>query len=178
MATLLETPTLEALRAALPESAKDTRLNMQSVLEAGSLSPAQKWGVALACALAARNPRLTAALRAEAQGQVDANVLDDAEAAATLMAMNNVYYRFRHMIGKPAYAQKPARLRMNRIAQPRASKADFELMCLAVSALNGCELCVRSHETAVLEGGLSEEHVHDAVRIAAVVQATAVALEI
>jgi alkyl hydroperoxide reductase subunit D len=82
------------------------------------------------------------------------------------------------MIGKPAYAQKPARLRMNRIAQPRTNKVDFELMCLAVSALNGCEACVRSHEAAVLEGGLGEEHVHDAVRVAAVVQAAAVASEI
>lgn len=178
MTTVTERLSLEALRAALPESAKDTRLNLQSVLETGSLSPAQKWGIALASALAARNPRLTAVVRAEAQGQVDASVLDDAEAAATLMAMNNVYYRFRHMVGKPAYSQKPARLRMNRIAQPRTNKADFELICLAVSALNGCEMCVRSHEAAVLEGGLGEEQVHDAVRIAAVVQAAAVALEI
>jgi alkyl hydroperoxide reductase subunit D len=178
MSTLVATPSLETLRAAWPESAKDTRLNIQSVLDAGSLSPAQKWGIALASALAARNPRLVAALRAEAQAHVEPAVLDDAEAAATLMAMNNVYYRFRHMIGKPAYAQKPARLRMNRIAQPRTNKVDFELMCLAVSALNGCEACVRSHEAAVLEGGLGEEHVHDAVRVAAVVQAAAVASEI
>jgi alkyl hydroperoxide reductase subunit D len=94
------------------------------------------------------------------------------------MAMNNVYYRFRHMVGKPAYSQKPARLRMQRIAQPLTSKVDFELFCLAVSAVNGCEACVKSHEQVVIEGGLGEEHVHDAVRIAAVVNAAAVALEI
>jgi lipoyl-dependent peroxiredoxin subunit D len=66
---------------------------------------------------------------------------------------------------------------MNRIAKPVTSKADFELLCLAVSALNGCEACIQAHERAVLEGGLTEDHVHDAVRIAAVVNAAAVALE-
>jgi alkyl hydroperoxide reductase subunit D len=93
------------------------------------------------------------------------------------MAMNNVYYRFRHMVGKPAYQQKPARLRMNRLTQLLGGKADFELACLAVSAINGCEACVRAHEKAVLEAGLSEEHVHDAVRVAATVNAAATALQ-
>jgi alkyl hydroperoxide reductase subunit D len=93
------------------------------------------------------------------------------------MAMNNVYYRFRHMIGKPSYGTMPARLRMNRLAQPVTSKVDFELFSLAVSAINGCEMCLQAHERAVLEGGLDETHVHDAVRIAATIQASAVALE-
>ncbi len=168
---------LEALRASLPDAAKDVRLNLQSVLESGSLTPAQKWGVALACAVASRQPRLREAVRRAAAAVVDEAVLDDARAAAALMAMNNVYYRFRHIVGKPAYAQKPARLRMQRIAQPRTNKLDFELMCLAVSAVNGCEACVRSHEAVVIEGGLTEDQVHDAVRVAAVVHAAAVALE-
>jgi lipoyl-dependent peroxiredoxin subunit D len=107
-----------------------------------------------------------------------ADVVEDAKAAAALMAMNNVFYRFRHMIGKPSYDAKPARLRMQRIAKPATNKADFELFCLAVSAINGCEMCIRSHEAAVIEGGLSEDHVFDAVRIAAVVHAAAVALEL
>jgi alkyl hydroperoxide reductase subunit D len=66
---------------------------------------------------------------------------------------------------------------MNRIAQPATNKVDFELFCLAVSAINACEACIRSHEAAVLAGGLTEDHVHDAVRIAATLQATAVGLE-
>jgi alkyl hydroperoxide reductase subunit D len=168
---------LEAVRAELPEAAKDVRLNLQSVLEATSLSPAQRWEVAIASAIAARSPRLRDALVAEAMGEVDAGVIEDARAAAALMAMNNVYYRFRHMVGKPAYQQKPARLRMNRLTQLLGGKADFELACLAVSAINGCEACVRAHEKAVLEAGLSEEHVHDAVRVAATVNAAATALQ-
>jgi lipoyl-dependent peroxiredoxin subunit D len=169
---------VEEARNALPEAARDIRLNLQSVLEGGVLSDAQKWGVAAACAIAARNPRLRDAVLQNALGEAGDAVVEDAKAAAVLMGMNNVYYRFRHMIGKPAYAQKPARLRMQRIAQPLTNKVDFELFCLAVSAINGCEACVRSHEQVVVEGGLGEEHVHDAVRIAAVVSAAAVALEI
>ncbi len=169
---------VEEVRATLPDAAKDIRLNLQSVLESGALNDAQKWGVALACAIAARNPRLRDAVLQDALAKAGDAVVEDAKASAVLMAMNNVYYRFRHMVGKPAYSQKPARLRMQRIAQPLTNKVDFELFCLAVSAINGCEACVRAHEQVVIEGGLSEEQVHDAVRIAAVVNAAAVALEV
>jgi alkyl hydroperoxide reductase subunit D len=114
---------------------------------------------------------------ADAHAVVDAGGVVDPLAAASVMAMNNVYYRFRHMIGKPVYAQKPARLRMNRLARPATSKADLELFSLAASAINGCEVCVQAHERAVLEGGLTEDNIHDAVRIAATVHAAAVAAE-
>jgi alkyl hydroperoxide reductase subunit D len=168
---------LEALRARLPEAAKDIKLNLGAVLQGGALNDAQRWGVAAAAALAARNPELRDAVLADAGAAVGGAVVEDARAAAVLMAMNNVYYRFRHQIGKPAYGQKPARLRMNRLAQPATNKADLELFSLAVSAINGCEACVRAHEEAVLGGGLTEDHVHEAVRIAAIVHAAAVALE-
>jgi alkyl hydroperoxide reductase subunit D len=169
---------VQELRDALPEPARDIRLNLQSVLDGGSLSAAQRWGVAIASAVASRNPRLRDAIVADARAAADAAVIDDAFAAAALMGMNNVYYRFRHMIAKESYERMPARLRMQRIAKPATNKADFELFCLAVSAINGCEMCIRSHEQAVLAGGLSEEQVHDAVRIAAVIHGSAVALEL
>jgi alkyl hydroperoxide reductase subunit D len=169
---------VEELRNSIPEAARDIRLNLQSVLQPGSLSPAQRWGVAIASAVAARNAVLRDAILADARNEVGGDVIDDALAAAALMAMNNVYYRFRHLVGKETYSQMPARLRMQRIARPATSKADFELFCLAVSAINACEACIRSHEAVVREGGLSEDQVHDAVRIASVVNAAAVALEL
>jgi lipoyl-dependent peroxiredoxin subunit D len=168
---------LEALRQRLPEAAKDIKLNLQSVLQDGSLSPAQRYGVAIASAIAARSPELCAALMAEAPAEAGAAVVEDAKAAAAVMAMNNVYYRFRHMVGKPSYGEKPARLRMNRLVQPASSKLDFELFALAVSAINGCENCIRAHEQAVVAGGMTEDQVNDAVRIAATVHAAAVSLE-
>jgi alkyl hydroperoxide reductase subunit D len=168
---------VEALRNTLPEAAKDVKLNLQAVLQPSSLSPAQRWGVAIASAIAARHAGLREALIADARAEVGEEVVEDARAAAVLMAMNNVYYRFRHMVGKPSYAEKPARLRMNRLVKPLTPKVDFELVCLAVSAINGCEMCVQSHEKVVIEGGLSEDQVNDAVRIAATIHAAAVALE-
>lgn len=168
---------LEALREKLPDHAKDLKLNLQAVLGDGPLSPAQRWGTAVACAIAARNPELREALLEAAAQNTDAAVIEDARAAAALMGMNNVYYRFRHMIGKETYTTRPARLRMTRIAKPAADKLDFELMCLAVSSINGCEACVRSHEQVVIDGGMTEDQVHDAVRIAATLHGVAVALE-
>jgi alkyl hydroperoxide reductase subunit D len=169
---------LEQLREQLPDAARDIKINLGNVLQPGQLSAAQTWGVALACAYAARNEALTKAVLADAKaaGVGDA-VLEDAKAAAILMGMNNVYYRFRHLIGKEEYSQLPARLRMLRLKQVATNQVDFELFCLAVSAINSCESCLTSHEHVVLEGGLSMEQVHDAVRIAAVVHAAAVALE-
>jgi lipoyl-dependent peroxiredoxin subunit D len=168
---------LDALRDALPEAARDLRLNLSSILESSSLSEAQRWGVAAASALVSGNARLREMIVADAKAAVGADVLDDAVAAAALMGMNNVYYRFRHVVGKASYATKPARLRMNRLGAPKTNKADLELFCLAVSAINNCEMCVRSHEEAVLKAGLNEEQVHDAVRLAATVHGVAAALD-
>ena len=168
---------LESLRNAIPDAAKDLRLNLGSVLQTESLTREQIWGTAVACAIASRNPQLRQATLEDALIHVAPEVVEDAKAAAALMGMNNVYYRFRHLIGRDEYTQKPARLRMQRFAQVLTSKTDFELFCLAVSAINGCESCVRSHERVVIEGGLTEDQVNDAVRIAATFHGVAVALE-
>ena len=169
---------LDQLREQLPDAARDIKINLTNVLQPGSLDAAQTWGVALSSAFAARNEKLTRALLADAKtAGIAEPVLEDAKAAAILMGMNNVYYRFKHLIGKEEYGQLPARLRMMRLKQPATNQLDFELFCLAVSAVNNCQTCVQSHEHVVLEGGMKIEQVHDAVRIASVINAAAVALE-
>ncbi len=169
---------LDQLRESLPTVARDVKINLGNVLTPGTLNAAQVWGVAIACAYTTRNKPLIAALVADAK-QADAGtpVLEDAQAAAILMGMNNVFYRFRHIVGNDEYSEKPARLRMQRINQPATNKADFELFCLAVSAIGNCQTCIRSHEHTVVEHGLTSDHINDAVRIAAVIQATAIALD-
>lgn len=170
---------IDTLTASFPDSTKDIRLNLTAVLQPAALTPAQRWGVALASAYAARNAEVVAAISAAAEiellADIDA-VIADAQAAAALMAMNNVYYRFRHFMAG-AYDSLPPRLRMNRLAAPSTDKASFELICLAVSAINGCEMCARAHNQAVQHAGLGNEHMHEAVRIAAVVHAAAVTRE-
>ncbi len=169
----------ELLRARLPDECKDVRLNVSAVLGGeSSLTAEQRWGTAMACAIASRNAELVRAIEQDALLVVDTKVIEDARAAAALMAMNNVYYRFRHMVGEPAYAAKRPGLRMNRLGQPATNKLDFELFSLAVSAINACESCVQAHEKTVRGGGISDDQVHDAVRIAAVVHSLAVSLEI
>jgi alkyl hydroperoxide reductase subunit D len=94
------------------------------------------------------------------------------------MAMNNVYYRFLHLVENEEYGKLPAKLRMNAIASHGISRADFELWCLAVSAINGCGMCIESHERAVRKDGMTAEQVQAAVRIAAVVNAVAAVLDV
>jgi alkyl hydroperoxide reductase subunit D len=168
---------VKLLASSIPDAGKDIRLNLQSVLGDGSLNAEQRLGIALACAHVARNRDLLEALLRDAT-DLDPAWTEDAKAAAALMAMNNVFYRFRHMIGKESYSALPARLRMQRLAQPQTSKLDFELMCIAVSAIHGCEMCVRSHEHSLIQLGASEAQVFDAVRIASVVFAASVALNL
>jgi lipoyl-dependent peroxiredoxin subunit D len=89
------------------------------------------------------------------------------------MGMNNVYYRFLHLTANEKYRTIPARLRMNVLRTHGVEAADFELWCLAVSAVNNCQACVVSHEQVVREKGISEEGVLAAVRVAAVIHALA-----
>ena len=174
-------PALDALRETFSEEFKDTKLNLAIVLAGENLSDAQAWGVALAAARFLRTPRLALALEADMNaglGDAAAAVISDATAAAGLMAMNTVYYRFRHMIGKETYSSRPPRLRMQRIAKPATTAVDFELMSLACAALAGCEFCLQNHEAKIVAEGTSEEACHDAVRIAAVVAAATCGLDL
>ncbi|HET6632926.1 MAG TPA: carboxymuconolactone decarboxylase family protein [Rhodanobacteraceae bacterium] len=172
--------TLAELRGRLPDYAKDLRLNMESVLsEAGApgLSPTQVAVVALASAIASRHAPLTEAIAAEAGKYADADALDGARAAAAIMGMNNIYYRFLHLVGDEEYSSLRAGLRMNVIGKPPGDKLDFELASLAVSAINGCGSCVASHEKTLRKHGVGAQAVQSAARIASVIHAAAVALE-
>jgi alkyl hydroperoxide reductase subunit D len=171
---------LNELKAAIPDYAKDLRLNLDSVLsESGApgLVPRQIGLIALASAIAARHEPLTAAIATEAAKSATAQELGGARTAAALMAMNNIYYRFTHLVGDEEYATQRAGLRMNAMANPGCDKIDFELCSLAVSAINGCGKCMDSHEQTLRKHGLAAQAIQSAVRIAAVVHAVAVTLE-
>ncbi|KAA2214468.1 carboxymuconolactone decarboxylase family protein [Teichococcus oryzae] len=167
---------LEALRNRLPDYARDLKLNLGSLSTEPVLTEQQLAGTFVASALASRNAEVSKALVAEFGPKLSAEALTAAKAAAAIMGMNNVYYRFVHLVGGD-YGNMPARLRMNIIGKPGVEKADFELWSLAVSAVNGCGMCMESHEKVVLHGGLSKEAVQAAVRIAAVVHAVAAVLD-
>jgi alkyl hydroperoxide reductase subunit D len=167
---------LEALRARLPDYAKDQRLNLGSLAAETILNEQQRAGCFIVSALASRNAGVTRAILAEFGPKLTPEALEAAKGAASIMGMNNVYYRFTHLVGGD-YPNLPAKLRMNIMAKPGVAKADFELWSLAVSAVNGCGMCMESHVQAVLQHGLGKEQVQAAVRIAAVVHAVAVTLD-
>jgi alkyl hydroperoxide reductase subunit D len=168
--------TIEALKTRLPEYAKDLKLNLGSLATDPTLTVQQRAGTFIASALASRNPEVTRAIVAEFAPQLSPEALNAAKAAAAIMGMNNVYYRFTHLVGGD-YPALPARLRMNILARPGVEKVDFELWSLAVSAINGCGMCMESHEKIVRHGGLTTEQVQCAVRMASVVHAVAATLD-
>jgi len=171
---------LTKLKDLIPDHAKDLKLNLSVVLSpegAPGLSQAQILSIALASSIAARNPALQSEIEASAAATLDTAQITAARAAASIMGMNNVYYRFVHLVDNDEYAKLPAKLRMNVIGNPGVAKTDFELYSLAVSAINGCGACMAAHEKVVRKAGLSAEAVQSAVRIAAVMHGIAVALE-
>jgi len=168
---------IDELRAALPEAAKDLKLNLQAVLRPENLTAPQVWGTAIACAMFLKDAELTDAVLADARadGATD-ELIDDARAAAAIMGMTGTFYRFRHLVEKASYAQVPARLRMTRIAKPKTDKATLELMSMGCAVLAGCGMCIQSHEASLLKHGMSEAQVNDVVRIAAVLSGVSIAL--
>jgi alkyl hydroperoxide reductase subunit D len=168
---------LEKLTESVPEYAKDLKLNLGSVLRQAELTEQQTWGTAVACAIAARNPRVLASMLFEAGKRLSPEALFASKAAAALMGMNNIFYRFRHLSGNDKYETMPARLRMQAIRTHGGDPVEFELWCLAVSAINGCGVCVASHERVLREKGVTEETVLAAVRIASVIHALAAVMD-
>lgn len=168
---------VDALRARMPDYAKDIRLNLSNIFQSTALTETQVWGTALASALATRNAEVIAAIAEDAATKLTPEQQNAAKAAAAIMAMNNIYYRSIHLLSNKEYSKLPARLRMNIIGNPGADKLDFELWSLAVSAINGCGMCLDSHEREVLSKGASKEGVQDALRIAAVIHAAAAVID-
>lgn len=166
---------IDALKSQIPDYAKDIKLNLSSLANEEILNTQQLWGTFLSTALATGNAEVIRQIEEEALDNLSAEAVDAAKAAASIMAMNNVYYKFTGMMKD--YQTLPAKLRMNVIGNPGVDKIDFELWSLAVSAINGCQFCVQSHEKMLRDGGLSSEQVQAAVRIASVVKAVAATLD-
>lgn len=172
---------LQTLKESIKDYAKDVRLNIDGVLSeegAPGLNEKQITVVALACAYSTRNSSLIKEMETASIPVLDDAYLVAARSAATIMAMNNVYYRFVHLSEDDEFSKMPAKLRMNVIGKPGIEKADFELMSLAVSAIAGCGKCITAHINELRKVGLSNEAIQSSVRIASVINATAQALVI
>ncbi|HEY8400298.1 MAG TPA: carboxymuconolactone decarboxylase family protein [Cytophagaceae bacterium] len=164
------TPALEKLLESNSKYLKDLRINLKNVLTSEYLSEKETALIALAVAVNNQNKPLESSfsnLAKEKGATVDE--IGETVACASLLSSNNIFYRFRHFVGKEKYNTLPARIKMSIMVNPILGKEFFELTSLAVSAVNGCEACVAAHEQSVLQHGSSEERVLDAIRLAAIV---------
>lgn len=162
--------TLQNLGTAESKYLRDLKLNVKTVLTSEYLSPKETHLLAIAVTTNNNKEILTNSFVAKVKehGATEAEIAD-AQACASLLAANNVLYRFRHFVEKETYNNAPARMRMNIMMNPVLGKEFFELVSLAVSAVNGCEMCVKSHEQSVLGHGGTEQRIWDSIRIASII---------
>ncbi|KZS75809.1 alkyl hydroperoxide reductase [Mycobacterium kansasii] len=166
---------VENLKSALPEFAKDLKLNLGSITRSTVLNQEPLWGTLLASAAATRNTQVLAEIGAEAADNLSETAYQAALAAASVMGMNNVFYRARGFLDGQYDDLRPG-LRMNVIGNPGVAKANFELWCFAVSSINGCAHCVVAHEHTLREAGVGREAVLEALKAAAIVSGVAQAV--
>ncbi len=163
---------IEALRAQLPDYAKDIGTNLGALAGETVLSDQARWGCFVASACAVGEPETLKAITIAAhEANISSEAFTAAKTAAAMMAMTNVYFRAVHLMKAPEYGALASRLRMNRLTHSGVAAVDYELWCLAVSAINGCGACLESHETELRKRGVAPVQVQAALRIAAVVHA-------
>jgi len=169
---------LEKLATADSRYLKDLKLNIGAVLKSTNLSKKEAFLLALSVAVNEKCEVLIASFEALArlESATDTEIAE-IHACTSLMNTNNIFYRFRHYLPQNQYYNNtPAGLRMSIMMSPVNGKEFFELVSLVVSALNGCELCVTSHEASVKQHGASEARIYDAVRLGAVIKSLVVLL--
>ena len=171
------TDALELLEKGESRYVRDLKLNFTSTLTSEHLSAKECALLGLSTAANNNNKPLTQYYtRYAAEQGADAAEIAEAVGCASLLASNNIFYRFRHFTQKEKYTQIPARIRMQLMMKPVTGKEFFELMSLAISAVNGCEMCVNAHEDSLIKLGTTEERIFDAVRIASLVTSAGVVI--
>lgn len=160
---------IDNIKEIIPEYAKDLKLNLGSLVNEQALTEQQLWGCFLSCAYACNNEKVIKEISKVAKDKLSDEAFNASKSAFAIMSMNNIYYRFVHLSSNSEYMTMPAKLRMNVIANPGVDKVDFELWALAVSSINGCGMCIDSHEKQLSGHGITKEQIQTAIRIAAVI---------
>ena len=173
--------TIANIKSKIGDFSKDARINFPKIFtEDGSkdLSLTQIFSIALSIGYSLRNKDLVASIKEDGAEHLDDAHITAAKSAASIMAMNNVYYRFIHLVGDADYGRMPAGLRMQVIMNSGIDKLTFELMSLAVSSINGCGMCMESHTKTLEKEGVSKTAIQSSIKIAAVMSAADQALAI
>ena len=171
-------PALVSLAATNSKYLKDMRLNVSASLASTHMSRKEAYLLALSVAATEKHVALISAFeKLAAREGATPEEISETHGCASLLSLNNVFYRFKHyMHDNEYYSKQPAGLRMSLMMNPAMGKGLFELMSLVISAINGCEKCVVSHEHSVKHQGASEPRVYDAIRLGAVIRGLCVAM--
>jgi alkyl hydroperoxide reductase subunit D len=161
---------VELTKEALPDYAKDARLNLDAVINRSTLDPIVANGCALAAAMSTGNGKLVTFIQSNIENVTER---DAALTAGSIMAQNNVWYPYVEMVGG-ALEGIPPQLRMNAIASHGGTtKANFEAYSLAASIVGKCHFCVKAHFDTLKAEGYSIDQLRDIGRIAAVINSVA-----
>lgn len=161
---------LQTLSESNTKYLRDLKVNVKTALSSDNLGEKDALLIAFSVAVNAKNNALQEAYKKKlAEAGANAEDVAEATAIASLLSANNVLYRFRHFCDNKKYTDMPARIRMNIMMSPVLGKELFELISLAISAVNGCQACVNAHEFSVKELGSSEDRIFDAIRVAAII---------
>ncbi|HLR24997.1 MAG TPA: carboxymuconolactone decarboxylase family protein [Fodinibius sp.] len=161
---------LDALVEGESRYVKDLRVNLKNTLKSDHMSDKETALIALAISANFKNEPLKKYFKALAvSNEATGEEIGDTIACTSLLSANNVFYRYRHFVDKESYNKMSARIKMNIMAKPKLEKEFFELISLAVSAANGCEMCVQSHEKSLIKMDSSEERIFDAIRLTSVI---------
>ncbi|CAJ1501843.1 alkyl hydroperoxide reductase AhpD [[Mycobacterium] burgundiense] len=166
---------LDNIKEALPEYAKDLKLNLGAIVRTTELTEQQLWGALVATAAATKSDRLLKEISEDALDVLSEEAYHAALGAASIMGMNNVFYRTKGQLDGQ-YDDLRAGLRMNIIGNPGVDKVDFELWSLAVSAINGCGHCLAAHEKTLRDSDVSRTAIFEAIRLASIVAGVGQAL--
>ena len=166
----------EKIKSLLPDYAKDTKLNLSSLSNETILEESAFAGIVLTSCLTTQNKEMISMVLDEASDILSESELNASYLAASLMAMNNIYYRSIHLISNKNYQSMPANLRMNAIASHGIDEIDFELWSLAASAIKGCGMCLDSHENVLVKKEVSANKIQAALRVASVINATSLSI--
>lgn len=163
---------VEIIKDSIPDHSKDIKLNLDSVINRSVLSTEDTHACALTAALAAGNGELAWAIMTSGELDNFTAEMEAAKTAASLMAMNNIWYPYVEMTGDSELKGLPAGLRMNAYAtHGGVSKKKFELYALVASAIGKCHFCVKNHYDVLRKEGMTVQELHHAGKIAAVINA-------
>lgn len=164
---------LESILNLIPEPAKDVRVNFKNAIDESraKLTPVEIAVIAISCAIVTKNTNLIQAFEEKFKPLLSENELNATKTVAAIMGINNIYYRFTHLCENKVYSTMPAGLRMQSMLTHGISKRTFEIASLAVSAINGCGMCMDSHEHTLKHEGVTEAEIQEAVKLASIINA-------